>query len=114
MPTDAEGLRKAVSLAIWKAEQSGSPKDWAEVSALEAELAGALPADSPESRIALRGAAAARLKADELTGQGEVCGETYDHDIDHAEYCEEDGRTYWHCRRCDAEGFDEPEAPHAD
>lgn len=38
-----------------------------------------------------------------------ICGETIDHDIDHSECCEEDGRTYWHCRRCDAEGFEEAE-----
>lgn len=44
----------------------------------------------------------------------DVCGETVEHDIDHEEYCEEDGRTYRHCRRCDAEGFDEPEVPHVD
>jgi hypothetical protein len=56
-----------------------------------------------------------RTDRDDFPADGEdICGETIDHDIDHSEYCEEDGRTYWHCRRCDAEGFDEPEVPHAD
>jgi hypothetical protein len=40
-----------------------------------------------------------------LDDNEQICGETIDHDIDFTEPCE-DGTTYWHCRRCDAEGFD--------
>ena len=36
----------------------------------------------------------------------EICGETMEHDIDYTELCE-DGTTYWHCRRCGAEGYDD-------
>jgi hypothetical protein len=42
---------------------------------------------------------------DEDNDNNEICGETFDHDIDRLEKCV-DGTTYWHCRRCDAEGFD--------
>lgn len=51
------------------------------------------------------------MKLDDSKNE-EVCGETIDHGIDFTEVCEEDGATYWHCRRCDAEGFDPaPEEP---
>lgn len=67
MSTDL--LNTLVTSAIWRAEQleehgidSASPV-WAEVSALEEELAKALPASQPEGRIARRGAVRAALKA---------------------------------------------------
>jgi hypothetical protein len=42
----------------------------------------------------------------------EICGETYDHD-EVIDYEGPDGRQ-WSCRRCGAEGWEEPEEdPHA-
>lgn len=67
MSTDA--LNTLVTGAIWRAEQleeqrlASAPLAWAEVSALEEQLAGVLPATLPEGRIARRGAVRAALKA---------------------------------------------------
>jgi len=55
-----------------------------------------------------------RTDRDDFPADGEdICGETYDHDAE-VTHVSEDGVTYWRCRRCDAEGWDVPEAPHAD
>jgi hypothetical protein len=62
-------LNTLVTSAIWRAEQleehgiDSASLAWAEVSALEEELAKALPASQPEGRIARRGAVRAALKA---------------------------------------------------
>lgn len=51
-----------------------------------------------------------RDEADRRLGVGEyesVCGETYDHD-EITTYEGPDGRQ-WRCRRCDAEGWEDPE-----
>lgn len=67
MSTDL--LNTLVTSAIWRAEQleehrvGSASLAWAEVSALEEELAKALPASQPEGRIARRGAVRAALKA---------------------------------------------------
>jgi hypothetical protein len=59
--------------------------------------------------LAMFGPGAYWYEEDFMDEQEEICGETMEHDIDHEEHCEEDGRTYWHCQRCDADGFSEPE-----
>jgi len=38
-----------------------------------------------------------------------ICGETIEHDIDQEDYDDEGNCIYWHCRRCDAEGYEEAE-----
>lgn len=38
---------------------------------------------------------------------GDICGETYDHDITET-YVSKDGRQ-WECRNCGAEGWEDPE-----
>jgi hypothetical protein len=64
-----DSLHSLVTSAIWRAEQldehgvSSAPLAWAEVSALEEELAAALPVSQSEGRIARRGAVRAALKA---------------------------------------------------
>jgi len=71
METDV--LNILVSGAIWRAEQletlgfASAQRAWMEVASLEAELAKALPASSPEGRIARRGAVRAALKAGDFT-----------------------------------------------
>jgi hypothetical protein len=66
---ETDVLNTLVSAAIWRAEQlethgiRPASQAWAEVSALEEELAKALPASEAEGRIARRGAARAALKA---------------------------------------------------
>lgn len=66
---NADTLHELVSGAIWRAEQleehriHSAALAWAEVSALEEELAVVLPVSSPEGRIARRGAVRAALKA---------------------------------------------------
>lgn len=42
-----------------------------------------------------------------MSGDDEVCGETFDHD-EEVTYDEADGRQ-WMCRRCGAEGWEDPE-----
>lgn len=71
MSTDA--LNTLVTGAIWRAERleeqrlGSAPLAWAEVSSLEEQLAGALPASDVEGRIARRGAVRAALKARDYT-----------------------------------------------
>lgn len=71
MSTDL--LNTLVTSAIWRAEQLEEHRvgsvclAWAEVSALEEELAKALPASQPEGRIARRGAVRAALKAHDFS-----------------------------------------------
>lgn len=65
---DVDVLNTLVTGAIWRAEQLEerdlrSTAAWKEVSALEDELATALPVSDPEGRIARRGAVHAALKA---------------------------------------------------
>jgi hypothetical protein len=66
---DADTLNALVSGAIWRAEQleergvGSASQAWIEVSQLEEQLAGLLPASEPEGRIARRGAVRAALKA---------------------------------------------------
>lgn len=80
MSTDL--LNTLVTSAIWRAEQleehgiDSASLAWAEVSALEEELAKALPASQPEGRIARRGAVRAALKAGDFA-RAQALAESY-------------------------------------
>ncbi len=47
------------------------------------------------------------LDDDEMMDDEEVCGETFEHNIEETGR-DEDGMVYWRCRTCGAEGWDEP------
>lgn len=108
---DPDGVTPA-ELAAWEAACRAADEQAGEAASLDSSAFYERHGDvSVMGHVTMFGPGTYYFEEDFMDEEEEICGETMEHDIDHQEYCEEDGRTYWHCRRCDAEGFDSPEPP---